>query len=146
MCLIVSRYITKHVKTKMLCISKRLVILTYCTVSQMTTFSVSALPGWDLSGVRGRAGSLRRAAIHEGHAQQTGRRLAVLLVLVHVILSQASHEQTWATRLVHHLIWVKSRKCLERACQRNALFFRSGSFLSDCQSSKHKVETSPHAL
>lgn len=32
----------------------------------------SALPGWTLSGVRGRVGSVSRATVHEGHAQQTG--------------------------------------------------------------------------
>lgn len=118
----------------------------YSTASQMMTFSVGALPGRNLSGVRGRAGSVRRATIHEGHAQQTGRRLTVLLLLVHVVLSQASHEQTWAARLVHHLIWVKSRKCLERARQRDGLFFRSLSFLSDCQSKKQKVDIAPPTL
>lgn len=125
--------------------SKRLFMLIYCTASQMMAFSVSALPGWSLSGVRGRAGSVSRATVHEGHAQQTGWRLTVLLILVHVILSQASHKQPWATRLIHHLIWVKSRKCLEGECQLHYVILQFFFIPSWLPVPVNKVDMSPHA-
>lgn len=88
--------------------------LLYYTASQTMAFSVSALPGWSMSGVRWGVGSVSGAPVHEGHAQKTGWRLTVLLIVVHFILPQATYKQPWATRLIHHLIWVKSGECLER--------------------------------
>ena len=80
---------TLHMMTKDYLSSKRKVFY----ANTLHSIPVYALPGWRLSGVRGRAGPVSRAAVHEGHAQQTGRRLAVLLILVHVVLPKASHEQ-----------------------------------------------------
>ena len=48
------------------------------------------------------------AAVHEGHAQQPRRRLAVLLVVVHLVLPQAADQQAGAAGLIDHLVGVQS--------------------------------------
>lgn len=72
---------------------------------------------------------MRGAPVHEGHAEKTRRRLAVLLVFVHVVLAEAAHQQPRAAGLVRDLFRVEGGERLERDGGKLLALFSSVSLL-----------------
>lgn len=86
--------------------------IVFCTKHTSSKPQTISLLGLGLSRVGGGASAVARGAVHEGDAQQPCGWLVVVLVLIHLILSQTPDQQAGATRLIHHLVRVQCRKRL----------------------------------